>query len=41
MGRIKFVENALNAMPSGDEKIAQGLKEISELLGNTGKPWPS
>ncbi len=32
LARIKFVENALRAMPSGDAKIAQGLKEISELL---------
>ena len=32
MARIKFVENSMHAIPSGDEKIAQGLKEITVLL---------
>jgi methyl-accepting chemotaxis protein len=32
MARLKFVENSLQAMSSKDEKITQGLKEISALL---------
>ena len=32
LARIKFVENSLHAIPSSDEKIAQGLKEAATLL---------
>ena len=32
LARLKFVENSLRAISSNDEKIAQGLKEISALL---------
>jgi methyl-accepting chemotaxis protein len=32
LARIKFVENSLHAIPSTDEKIAQGLKEAATLL---------
>jgi methyl-accepting chemotaxis protein len=32
LARIKFVENSLHAIPSTDEKIAQGLKEAAALL---------
>jgi methyl-accepting chemotaxis protein len=32
LARLKFVENSLRAISSDDEKIAQGLKEISALL---------
>jgi methyl-accepting chemotaxis protein len=32
MARLKFVENSLAAISSTDEKIVQGLKEISALL---------
>ena len=32
LARIKFVENSLHAIPSTDEKIAQGLKEGATLL---------
>jgi methyl-accepting chemotaxis protein len=32
LARITFVENSLRAIPSTDEKIVQGLKEISTLL---------
>lgn len=32
VARLKFVENSLKAISSGDEKIAAGLKEISGLL---------
>jgi methyl-accepting chemotaxis protein len=32
LARLKFVENSLKAISSGDEKITQGLKEISTLL---------
>jgi methyl-accepting chemotaxis protein len=32
MARLKFVENSLAAISSSDEKIVQGLKEISALL---------
>jgi methyl-accepting chemotaxis protein len=33
MARLKFVDNSMQAISSNDEKIAQGLKEISALLG--------
>jgi methyl-accepting chemotaxis protein/CHASE3 domain sensor protein len=33
LARLKFVENSLHAISSSDEKIVQGLKEISTLLG--------
>jgi methyl-accepting chemotaxis protein len=32
LARITFVENSLRAIPSTDQKIVQGLKEISTLL---------
>ena len=32
LARLKFVENSLHAMSSTDEKILQGLKEVSALL---------
>jgi methyl-accepting chemotaxis protein/CHASE3 domain sensor protein len=32
LARLKFVENSLRAISSSDEKITQGLKEISALL---------
>src|SRR6266481_83379 len=32
LARLKFVENSLRAISSTDEKIVQGLKEISALL---------
>jgi methyl-accepting chemotaxis protein len=32
LARLKFVENSLKAISSTDEKIVQGLKEISALL---------
>src|SRR5580693_7019366 len=32
LARLKFVENSLKAISSTDEKIVQGLKEISTLL---------
>ena len=32
MARLKFVENSLHAITSKDEKILEGLKEISTLL---------
>jgi methyl-accepting chemotaxis protein len=32
LARLKFVENSLKAIASEDEKISQGLKEISTLL---------
>jgi len=32
MARLKFVENSLNAISSKDEKIVQGMKEVSALL---------
>ena len=32
MARLKFVENSLHAIASKDEKILEGLKEISTLL---------
>ncbi len=32
LARIKFVENSLRAIPSTDDKIVQGLKEVSALL---------
>ena len=33
LARLKFVENSLHAISTTDEKIAQGLKETSALLG--------
>jgi methyl-accepting chemotaxis protein len=33
LARLKFVENSLHAISTTDEKITQGLKEISALLG--------
>src|SRR5260370_5207407 len=32
LARLKFVENALHAISSSDEKIVQGLKEAATLL---------
>ena len=32
LARLKFVENSLKAISSTDEKIVQGLKEVSSLL---------
>jgi methyl-accepting chemotaxis protein len=32
LSRLKFVDNSLHAISSGDEKITQALKEISTLL---------
>jgi hypothetical protein len=32
LARLKFVENSLNAIPSKDEKIVEGLKEAAALL---------
>jgi methyl-accepting chemotaxis protein len=32
LARLKFVENSLHAISSHDEKIVQGLKEVSSLL---------
>jgi methyl-accepting chemotaxis protein len=37
MARLKFVENSLKAISSGNEKIIQGLKEISALLEEYGQ----
>src|SRR5207237_2167542 len=34
LARLKFVENSLHAISTADEKITQGLKEISALLGD-------
>jgi methyl-accepting chemotaxis protein len=34
LARLKFVDNALQAISSSDEKILQGLKEASALLGD-------
>jgi methyl-accepting chemotaxis protein len=34
LARLKFVDNALLAISSSDEKILQGLKEASALLGD-------
>jgi methyl-accepting chemotaxis protein len=33
LARLKFVESALQAISSNDEKVVQGLKEASALLG--------
>jgi len=35
--RLKFVENSLKAISSTNERIAQGLKEISTMLGDYSK----
>ena len=35
LARLKFVDNSLKAIPSNDEKITQGLKEIAGLLTST------
>ena len=32
LARLKFVENALQAISTSDEKIVQSLKEASDLL---------
>jgi methyl-accepting chemotaxis protein len=37
LARLKFVENSLKAISSTDEKIVQGLKEISALLEEYGQ----
>ena len=41
LARLKFVENSLHAISSTDEKIMQGLKEVSGCLTNIGRRSPS